>query len=101
MRAGSWCRRLSTQGQYSHFERNHDAVAYAYYRNQGWSTASSEVESSHRHVVQGRVKISRAWWHPDHVDDILALRMLKANGWWDEYWQSQRDAWRRRAAKFA
>ena len=84
-----------------YFERNHDAVAYAYYRDQGWSTASSEVESGHRHVVQVRVKISGAWWHPDHVDDILALRMLKANGWWDEYWQTQRDAWRERAKDFS
>jgi hypothetical protein len=84
-----------------YFERNHDAVAYAYYRSQGWSTASSEVESGHRHIVQVRVKISGAWWHPDHVDDILALRMLKANGWWDEYWDTQRAAWRTRAANFA
>jgi len=83
-----------------YFERNHDVVAYAYYRDQGWSTASSEVESSHRHVVQARMKISGAWWHPDHVDDILALRMLKANGWWDEYWQNQRDAWRTHAKDF-
>jgi hypothetical protein len=83
-----------------YFERNHDAVAYSYYREQGWSTASSEVESSHRHVVQCRMKISGAWWHPDHVDDILALRMLKANGWWDDYWSSCRDKWRKRAKNF-
>jgi len=81
----------------NYIERNHDAVAYAYYRDKGWSTASSEVESGHRHVVQVRVKISGAWWHPDHVDDILALRMLKANGWWDEYWQQQIRRWRQRA----
>ena len=84
-----------------YFARNHDAVAYAFYRAQGWSTASSEVESGHRHVVQVRLKLSGAWWHPDHVDDILALRMLKANGWWDEYWAVQRVAWRRRARTFA
>ncbi len=84
-----------------YFERNSDAVAYAYYRDQGWSTASSEIESSHRHVVQVRVKISGAWWDPEHVDDILALRMLKANGWWDEYWAAERAAWRKRAAGFA
>lgn len=84
-----------------YFARNHDAVAYAYYRDQGWSTASSEVESGHRHVVQFRVKISGAWWHPDHVDDILALRMLKANNWWDAYWDSCRTAWRTRAQLFA
>ena len=85
----------------NYIERNHDAVAYAYYRDQGWSTASSEVESGQRHVVQVRVKISGAWWHPDHVDDILALRMLKANGWWDEYWDTQRAEWRKRAQRFA
>lgn len=84
-----------------YFERNRDAVAYAYYRDQGWSTASSEVESGHGHVVQCRVKISGAWWHPDHVDDILALRMLKANGWWDDYWSTHRDKWRKRAQGFA
>jgi hypothetical protein len=84
-----------------YFERNHDAVAYAYYRDQGWSTASSEVESGHRHVVQVRCKISGAWWHPEHVDDILALRMLKANGWWDEYWKSRREEWRERAQGFS
>jgi hypothetical protein len=65
-----------------YFERNQDAVAYAEYRDLGWGTASSEVESGHRHIVQVRVKISGAWWHPDRVDHILALRMLKANGWW-------------------
>jgi hypothetical protein len=83
-----------------YFERNQDAVAYAYYREQGWSTASSEVESGHRHVWQVRLKISGAWWHPDHVDDILALRMLKSNGWWDEYWHRQRTDWRQRAKTF-
>lgn len=85
-----------------YFERNSDAVAYADYRAKGWSTASSEVESAQTHVVQVRVKISGAWWHPDHVDDVLALRILKANdGWWDEYWREQRRAWRKRAEGFA
>jgi hypothetical protein len=84
-----------------YFERNKDAVAYAEYRTRGWSTASSEVESSHRHVVQTRLKISGAWWHPDHVDDILALRMLKANGWWQQYWDARRKEWRIRADRFA
>ncbi|MBU0661689.1 hypothetical protein KKG22_05980 [Patescibacteria group bacterium] len=84
-----------------YFDRNRDAVAYAEYRSHGWSTASSEIESGHRHLVQARLKISGAWWHPDHVDDILALRMVKANGWWDEYWQTRRRAWRKRAEGFA
>ncbi len=84
-----------------YFERNQDAVAYAEYREHGWSTASSEIESGHRHTVQARMKISGAWWHPDGVDHILALRMLKANGWWDEYWTYQRQKWRARAQELA
>jgi hypothetical protein len=80
-----------------YFERNQDAVAYQAYRERGWSTASSEVESGHRSVVQGRVKLPGTWWHPDKVKNILALRMLKVNGWWDEYWEQQRQRWRESA----
>ena len=85
----------------NYFERNQDAVAYQEYRAHGWSTASSEIESAHGHAVQSRMKISGAWWHPDNVPNVLALRMLKANGWWDDYWTEQRQEWRRRAALFA
>jgi hypothetical protein len=80
-----------------YFERNQDAVAYQAYRERGWSTASSEVESGHRSVVQVRVKLPGTWWHPDNVPNILALRMLKANGWWQEYWTDQHRLWRNRA----
>lgn len=85
----------------NYFERNQDAVAYAQYRAKGWSTASSEVESAHRHVVQARIKIPGAWWHPDNVPGVLALRMIKANGWWDDYWKERRYAWHQRALSFA
>ena len=85
----------------NYFDRNSDAVAYATYRANGWSTASSEVESGHRHVVQQRVKIPGAWWRPDQVDHILALRMLKANGLWEDYWNTCRTRWRQDAALLA
>jgi len=83
-----------------YFERNQDAVAYQAYREKGWSTASSEVESGHRSVVQIRIKLPGTWWHPDRVKNILALRMIKANGWWDEYWAHRRQRWRDRALEF-
>lgn len=85
----------------NYFERNADAVLYAEFRRRGWSTASSEIESAHDSIVQPRMKISGAWWHPDGVDDILALRILKANGWWQEYWTHQREERRHRAQEFA
>jgi hypothetical protein len=80
-----------------YFERNRDAVAYQTYRERGWSTASSEIESGHRSVVQVRLKLPGTWWHPDKVKNILALRMIKANGWWDEYWAHRRNRWREHA----
>jgi len=83
----------------NYFERNADAVLYKEYREKSWSTASSEVESGHRHVVQVRLKLPGAWWHPDNVSNILALRILKANGWWDEYWQHRAKQWRARATE--
>lgn len=84
----------------AYFHRNRDAVAYADYRERAWSTASSEIESAHRSLVQARMKIPGAWWHPDTIDDILALRMLRQNGWWDDYWASERYSWRARASTF-
>lgn len=84
-----------------YFERNQDAVNYGDYRDREWSSASSEVESAHRHIVQVRLKIPGAWWHPDNIPNILALRMLKANAWWDEYWNTQKKAWRDRAKQLA
>ena len=83
-----------------YFERNQDAVVYQVYRERGWSTASSEAESGHRSVVQVRLELSGTWWHPDNVKNILALRMIKANGWWSEYWDLQRERWRLRADAF-
>jgi hypothetical protein len=83
-----------------YFERNGDAVAYKEYRERGWSTASSEVESGHRSVVQVRLKLAGTWWHPDNVKNILALRMLRVNGWGAEYWEQQRQRWRERADDF-
>ena len=80
-----------------YFERNQDVVAYREYRERGWSTASSEVESAHRSIVQVRLKLPGTWWHPDNVPNILALRMIKANGWWEEYWARQRQRWREHA----
>ncbi len=83
-----------------YFERNRDAVAYQMYRERGWSTASSEVESGHRSVVQVRLKLPGTWWHPDNVKNILALRMIKVNGWWEEYWAWRRQIWREHAHAF-
>lgn len=68
-------------------ERFQDCVHYGDYKARGWPIGSGEVESAHRYVPQERLKISGACWHPDNVNPMLSLRVIRANDWWDEFWQ--------------
>ena len=49
--------------------------------------SSGKVESAHRHVPQARLQLPGACWHPTNVNCMLALRVIRANGWWDDFWQ--------------
>lgn len=48
---------------------------------------SGEIESAHRYIVQQRLKRPGAWWTPDNIDYMLALRLARANHRWVDYWQ--------------
>lgn len=48
---------------------------------------SGEIESAHRYIVQQRLKRPGAWWAPDNVDYMLALRLARANRRWNDYWK--------------
>ena len=60
--------------------------------DQGLPIGSGEIESAHRYIIQQRLKLPGAWWTPDNVDSMLALRVIRANNKWDEYWNQQRQA---------
>jgi len=47
---------------------------------------SGEIESAHRYVIQSRLKRAGAWWTLDNLDNMLALRILRANREWEDYW---------------
>ena len=47
---------------------------------------SGQIESAHRYVIQSRLKLTGAWWKKDIADNMLALRTLRANNMWEEYW---------------
>ena len=47
---------------------------------------SGEIESAHRYIIQKRLKISGAWWLEDNADNMLALRINRANNDWNQYW---------------
>lgn len=53
---------------------------------------SGEIESSHRYVIQKRLKIAGAWWKPETAENMLCLRTLRANGDWDRYWSHRKAA---------
>lgn len=69
--------------------RFHDAMNYNEFREKGYPIGSGEVESAHRSVPQRRLKIPGACWHPDSVNPMVALRVLRANNWWNDFWNER------------
>lgn len=53
---------------------------------------SGEIESAHRYVIQKRLKIAGAWWLEGNAENMLALRVNKANHQWDQYWENNKAA---------
>ena len=71
-----------------HLKRFQDCVQYQGYRDLGYPVGSGEIESGHRSVIQPRMKLPGTWWHPANVNPMLALRTVRANGWWDDLWRT-------------
>lgn len=69
-----------------------EQVDYASAIKQQRPIGSGEIESAHRFVVQARLKKPGAWWKPDNVDPMLALRVTRLNGGWEDYWKRHRAA---------
>lgn len=87
VRAGQEGPGAARAGQlHKHLSRFKDAVHYDHYEAMGWPIGSGEVESAHRQLPQPRLKIPGACWHPDTINPMMALRVMRANSWWDDYW---------------
>lgn len=63
-----------------------DYVDYATAIEKDLPIGSGEIESSHRYVIQKRLKISGAWWKENNARAMLAIRVLRANDDWELYW---------------
>lgn len=72
-----------------YLERFSDALDYSGAKAAGVPIGSGEVESAHRYIPQKRLKIPGACWHPDSINPMLALRVLRANGWWESFWETR------------
>jgi hypothetical protein len=69
-----------------YLERFAGSVDYGRYKELGWPIASGEVESAHRYIPQERMKIPGACWKIETVNPMLSLRVIRATGWWEEFW---------------
>ena len=58
----------------------------------GLPIGSGEIESAHRYVIQKRLKLSGAWWKAANVEPMLALRVIRANDDWNDYWEKPAEA---------
>ncbi len=79
-----------------HLRRFYNCVDYQAYEDKDWPIGSGEVESAHKTVPQGRLKKPGACWKEQNLNPMCALRTLRANGWWDDFWAWENE--RRRAA---
>jgi hypothetical protein len=52
---------------------------------------SGEIESGIRAVIQSRLKLPGAWWLAENADAMLALKTVRVNGFWEQYWGYQKD----------
>jgi len=69
-----------------YLENRTDQLDYQGALAQGLPIGSGEIESAHRYIVQQRLKRSGAWWTLDNAEHMLALRLNRANGLWEQYW---------------
>lgn len=73
--------------------QNHESqMDYAGAIAAGLPIGSGEIESSHRTVIQSRLKISGAWWKVENAGKMLALRVTRANQEWRSYWSQLRQS---------
>lgn len=77
---------------YRYISNREDCLDYKDAIERGLPIGSGEIESSHRYVIQKRLKIAGAWWKPATVEHMLSLRTLRANGDWNRYWSNQQNA---------
>jgi hypothetical protein len=72
-----------------YINRFYDALDYDNFKSNGYPIGSGEIESAHKSIPQKRLKIPGASWHPDSIDPMLALRILRADDWWDDFWNQR------------
>jgi nitrate reductase NapE component len=72
-----------------YIKRFYDSLNYDELKSKGYPIGSGEIESAHKSVPQKRLKIPGAGWMPESINPMLSLRILRANGWWEDFWNQR------------
>ena len=75
-----------------YFSNRAEHLNYPQASSKGLPIGSGLIEGAHRHVLQKRLKLSGAWWKRDNLKHMIALRILRANKRWDNYWDELKAA---------
>ena len=69
-----------------YIEKFKASVNYGAFEKMGYPIGAGEGESLHRTLSQKRMKLPGAWWSECNINPMLALRVIRQNDWWDEFW---------------
>lgn len=69
--------------------RFYEAINYNDFKEKGYPVGSGEVESAHKSIPQQRMKIPGACWHLDSINPMVSLRVLRADDWWNDFWNGR------------
>jgi len=72
-----------------YIKRFYNALDYDNFKSMGYPIGSGEIESAHKSIPQKRLKIPGASWNADSIDPMLALRVLRADDWWEDFWNKR------------
>jgi hypothetical protein len=72
-----------------YIKRFYNALDYDNFKSMGYPIGSGEIESAHKSIPQKRLKIPGASWNADSIDPMLALRVLRADDWWEDFWNQR------------
>lgn len=74
-----------------YIENRESQFAYDKALAKGLPIGSGKIESTHRNIIQQRMKKPGAWWKSDLAEAMINLRILRANGDWEEFWEKKDD----------
>lgn len=74
---------------HQYMEKRMDQFNYKDALAQGLPIGSGEIESGHRSIIQKRVKTPGGWWLERNAQNMISLRVVRANGFWGNYWEKQ------------